>query len=761
MIEEIKGRISSKEYAQNHLNLEVKNDRTYSLDKGKNQTCLQFFDDGGFYDYKTGLHGDVIDLCMHYRHKGNKSEAIKELAGILGLEYHKPKQGWQEYMDWQMHKIYTWHDNLKPEHRDYIKARRITDKTINDLKIGSNDDGIVIPYQKNGYCPYYISRSVEGKRYKKQKRDSFNEHIPWGFHTLNRNQEILHITEGAFDAITLDQEGLSVLSPITGHFSKDQIKDVIKISKTFDRVIISFDGDNAGSDFTKKLAKIYFENNVAFDCCLLPNGMDVNDWYMAKNDISFIDDKIDGITYLGQIFETPESFEYFVMQHARFKSKAVMARLVNSSEHGNKQLEKMACAAPTAKTIIEAIKKKYTLRYHNKVGFRQYIKGCWKLKHDGEIEKLIHIELAHHSEGGKIGSCLKALKAEVNSNIEYNEKQIFNFQNGVLELNTGKFREHREDDNSTIQAGYNYDPTAQNDAWEEFLNGVTGDDEYKKELLKEYSGYVLCPTNFLQKCLVLVGHGNNGKSKFLDVLIDVYGFDNVTNISMGGFTQNFEKIFLKDSLLNLNSEESSDVKGAEEEFKKIAVGEMITGCYKGKDIQRFKPRCKIIMSANDVPIPKDDSDGFSRRLMFCTFPFKFTSEPKQANEKPIDLFIYERIVKDLPGVFNWVYQGYKLIMRNKYFTETEEQLNFMGEYKERINPLIIFIKEELLKLECWISTRDMYELYLSWCTKNHKSKKLEYINFSRKIAKTITINFGSEIKKKDKRDGKGYEITNY
>ncbi len=64
---------------------------------------------------------------------------------------------------------------------------------------------IVIPYWKNGYVCYYISRRTDLK-YLKAKLDEYNENAPWGMQTLKAG-EPLYIAEGAFDALSYYQRG--------------------------------------------------------------------------------------------------------------------------------------------------------------------------------------------------------------------------------------------------------------------------------------------------------------------------------------------------------------------------------------------------------------------------------------------------------------------------------------------------------------------------------------------------------------------------
>ena len=84
--------------------------------------------------------------------------------------------------------------------------------------------------------------------------------------------EILVITEGVFDALSFEQEGYKVLSPMGGYFNKEALKQVINICQNSTRVFLCFDSDDSGSRFQREMSKLMFKNCVNFCCGTLPEG---------------------------------------------------------------------------------------------------------------------------------------------------------------------------------------------------------------------------------------------------------------------------------------------------------------------------------------------------------------------------------------------------------------------------------------------------------------------------------------------------------
>ncbi len=290
----IKDKYSVLDYARDVLGLPVKKsgDRCMSIAPGEHHTNNAFvvFNDW-WYDFSAGNGGDVIDLCAVARHGGDKGAAIRELAGDYGYSVE-----WEEYTQTLNSKIAYFHSQLREADRRYLYRRGIKKATVDRLRIGYDpqEDRLIIPYYKNGYVAYYVGRdrsgNPEASKYKKARLDGLNENIAWGLHTFEPkhredallivsnhpeidkegvskrdtsvSKSILEkfciITEGAFDALSFEQEGFKVLSPISGYFNKSALKQVIGLCKTQDCVYICFDSDKAGTKFQVNMAQLLF-----------------------------------------------------------------------------------------------------------------------------------------------------------------------------------------------------------------------------------------------------------------------------------------------------------------------------------------------------------------------------------------------------------------------------------------------------------------------------------------------------------------------
>src|SRR5690606_9330543 len=99
----------------------------------------------------------------------------------------------------------------------------------------------------------------------------------------------------------------------------------------------------------------------------------------------------------------------------------------------------------------------------------------------------------------------------------------------------------------------------------------------------------------------------------------------------------------------------------EERLKQISSGEPVQACYKGKDHIIFRPRAKLIFCCNGQLRASDTSDGLARRLSIIDFPCKFVDfpDPSDPYQRTKDVQLEPKLLAELPGIFNWAYQGYK------------------------------------------------------------------------------------------------------
>lgn len=753
MISKIKQRLSCPEYlSRQGIHIKSGGRCVSPLRPGAKNPTSFYCEDDYWYDFGSATGGDVIDLAAQLKYGGDISTAVRELSRELGIQLSEYSETYKADIQNLCNRTAAYHDALTAEDYQYLSERGVTREDADRLMIGRVTDGylkgrLFLPYFKNGAVVYYATRALPGGAFAENKymKASLDEspsyqHIPWGLQTLNHRSDILIISEGYFDAVSWEREGYAVLSPITGNFSKTQWPDVIAACRMFPKVLVIFDNDavsHAGEGFTERTAKKLFQARIPFLVSHTPVGIkDVNDYYTSGGSLQvLIDSAEDGLRYMASQYTDPTELKNFIMSINRYTdSTAIASALFQPALEERfapavlKSIQKSADSAPTESQIADEIIDKHQLLYINNVGFYEWNGRIWQFIPDLMAEyyadKLYGKRFA---TANRVKAVKNLLKSRAIADVVFDRNPVLTFQNGTLEIETGKFRDFSQADYCSIIMDYDYDPDARCPQWEQFIEDVTDEEPRRAENLQFIAGYTLVPDCRYQKIFCLLGGGSNGKSVYLEIIQALFGDKNVSVVSPTGLTKEFERVKIKDSLLNIGKDVSPDFSTGEirEWLLQISDGTLIQACYKGQTHITFQPRCKLIYSMNKPPVAAV-IEGLNRRLRFIEFPCSFVDFPDRNNskQKPKDVNIISKLLAELPGIFNWAYEGYKLLETVGYFTDTPEQAEITQQFEEMSDPISVFCDEYVFSGE---STRDeVYGWYQDWCERTgHKTMSRE------------------------------------
>jgi len=105
-------------------------------------------------------------------------------------------------------------------------------------------------------------------------------------------------------------------------------------------------------------------------------------------------------------------------------------------------------------------------------------------------------------------------------------KRKINVENGVYDLEKEQLLDHSPEYFFTQKIPVRYDPSSDCPNIEQFLHDIVKTEDDVKTL-REIAGYLLLPDYPVPKAFMLVGKGNNGKSRYLDLLRQLVGEENL------------------------------------------------------------------------------------------------------------------------------------------------------------------------------------------------------------------------------------------
>lgn len=331
---------------------------------------------------------------------------------------------------------------------------------------------------------------------------------------------------------------------------------------------------------------------------------------------------------------------------------------------------------------------------------------------------------------------------------------LINLENGTLELTpnevqTLNLREFRQEDFLTYQLPFDYDPGAKAPLFHKYLNEVL---PYQKmqSILAEYIGYIFIDNSHLklEKALILYGSGANGKSVFFEIVNALLGKQNVSTYSLQSLTneKGYYRARIADKLVNYASEINGNLEASI--FKQLVSGEPVEARLPHGKPFIIDNYAKLIFNCNELPRDVEHTHAFFRR--FLIVPFEVTiPENKQ------DKHLAKKIINnELSGVYNWILEGLKRLVKQGDFTHSEKVEEQSKLYKKESDSVAMFIDAYNYKVDydSYTTLKILYREYKEFCYEDGY-RPVSKRNFSKRLR-------ANKIETKRKSQGIVAYITN-
>ena len=304
--------------------------------------------------------------------------------------------------------------------------------------------------------------------------------------------------------------------------------------------------------------------------------------------------------------------------------------------------------------------------------------------------------------------------------------------------------------------GYDYDPNASCKMWQSFLSMMLSQKDVLK--LQKYLGLGCVNrrlmSNVVEDTLWLIGSGANGKTTIEDVVRAVYGYDNVSEASMGELldrnqiSRMLTMSNIDGKIFNICSEvDVNDISRGSDAFKRLCSGEPQNARGIGENVRRIYDIPFLIFSMNQRPVNKRMDAAFRRRIVEIVFN-------QSIREEDMDAGLGDKLKKELSGIRNWMVEGYKMLVRDGFRFDHVNSDDYM-EYNDQF--FDIFARHDGLRASAWaghgekaqlISFGALYDRYVDFCqrkgygqeTPSEKSlsQDLKRLNF-RKVRKAAGV----------------------
>ncbi len=264
---------------------------------------------------------------------------------------------------------------------------------------------------------------------------------------------------------------------------------------------------------------------------------------------------------------------------------------------------------------------------------------------------------------------------------------LINSQNGTFEISKDSqtLREFRAKDFLTYQLPFEIDQAATCPMFHKYLNEVLPEKELQN-IVAEFFGYVFIKGLKMEKAMFLYGSGANGKSVFFDIMNAMLGKENISNFSLSNLLEEHNRALIAYKLLNYGSEINAT--RTRDEFKNLVSTEPIQARLKYGNSFTMENYAKLAFNCNELPKDFDHSNAYFRRLLII--PFRVTI-PENKQDKTLANKI---IAQELAGVFNWIIDGLKRLLKTEKFTESDILKQTLESYKRESDSVVCFVEEQ-------------------------------------------------------------------
>lgn len=308
-----------------------------------------------------------------------------------------------------------------------------------------------------------------------------------------------------------------------------------------------------------------------------------------------------------------------------------------------------------------------------------------------------------------------------------NDPWILNTVSGIVNLKTGEVTAHdpvRLCSKRTRVGPANADCPL----WRTFLLETCGGDVQMVRYLQRVVGYCLTGITTEHSFWMVWGPGGNGKSVFLNTVMDLLG-DYSRSAPMDTFTASqtekhpAELAMLLGARLVSASETQAGKRWDEAKMKRLTGGDPVSARFMHKNFFTFSPQFKLIFVGNHRPELREVDPAMRRRVHLVPFVFRPVTEDPQLGAK---------LRAEGPAILNWAIQGC-LDWQSEGLQPPPGVAAATEEYLNEQDAVQRWLEEVTQPAEGhYVDTAELYESWREWCGRNG-----EYVGTQRRLVQAL------------------------
>jgi P4 family phage/plasmid primase-like protien len=328
--------------------------------------------------------------------------------------------------------------------------------------------------------------------------------------------------------------------------------------------------------------------------------------------------------------------------------------------------------------------------------------------------------------------------AKIIADTGIDEKEFFNnnivgeicCKNGIVNLRTKELTPFNPNKIFFSKINASYNPNAKCPAIENHFKEILKNPD-DADVLFEFIGFCLWKDYFIEKAVMFLGSGRNGKGKTLSLINNFLGLKNCSKIDIHKFdTDPYSAHHLFGKLANISGDLSPKALNNTGLFKNLTGRDPISAQRKFMTDLEFVSYAKMMFACNVLPKTADTTLAFFNRWMLFEFPYTFL--PKEEIElldndqkENVKLQNPNQLTKlseqeELDGLLNKALEGLERILKNNCFSNSQGVNETKKLWIRKSDSFTAFFNEKLklADFDMTIPKNVLKKEYSEYCKKN-------------------------------------------
>lgn len=297
-----------------------------------------------------------------------------------------------------------------------------------------------------------------------------------------------------------------------------------------------------------------------------------------------------------------------------------------------------------------------------------------------------------------------------------NPRDILVCKNGLLHIPTRRLYTSTPQFYSMNGIDVEYDASCEiPHLWLGFLKTLWPDDQESIDTLQEMFGYFMTADTRQQKIAMLIGPKRSGKGTIARVLRALIGDKNACSPTLAAFGQNFGKQVLIGKTLAIISDAriggKTDTAMVAETLLSVSGEDSQTIDRKFLTQWNGKLGVRFLILTNELPRIGDVSGALPSRFITLQLTQSFFGREDQT--------LFDKMIRELPGILNWALEGRDRLNERGYFVTPASSEQITREFEDLGSPEATFLKEKCEILPgAYVLQKELFDAWVMWCGEN-------------------------------------------